>query len=951
MRCTAYFCITLMAALAAVSNAAGTGPAGEGIFLPAVAASGSEIVGTFLAVPGSAITQVFAEFELRSGARRLVGVPVGARGRFVFRLPSDAVAVRVSQNFNSGGEPDGLVERTVVSNSADVPGTFAIPRSAAAHAPAILRAATVYQGGANAEPINLQVRGIDPAHSTILLDGSPGQVELLAASSRAVRGRLVATAPLGRHTLSVESRQRRSNSVPVDLVSLRADPVAPSEVGTVQTVTVHVDGLPPEDRATMSFEVGGSAEALGGGSQAQAQVRDGAASIRVRGVRSGQALIRFHLQADLAAAPGAAQPEREVAQEPHTTSAPSESPRPSPTPTGISVRETAKPKISIYGHDDLAPCRVRIDDGWFEPTQGVWQDDFAFDDHPTKQLTRTDHGGPPAYNAELPMIVERDTRMYGIEHYRLDGAMHLVGHHGEIYMHGYTNCTGPPEPVKMRFTVFRGNMAERIFTSRQVTSIPFSGGRGKDEPWEAKLLVYPDGVPLGARPYRFTTAGPYRIEDELLRNDTGSGLKVTVSGQAVEVAPLRVGFLSAFLATHNADPHADYTDDFVHTKTRVLLGDSETYIPDYFPMRPNDLSTKRIVDDDDFTRRRATQSVLDDAIVAKYEDLARFSGLDRMVLVTNHKGMAAADRRRPLGVSLSQKVVLVLAGENFLTVAHELAHTMKKPPWWADDEMDADCSQPGNYHNKSDPFAAGVRLDRAGQPALAQFIYRKVSFMGGIDPVDQQWTDQCTFWYLANAMRKIPDPRVIVIRGVLARLRNGVSASLWPAYVLDSELSLPVAKPGTDVWSLHLIGAGNAGSSYFFTPVWKDENQRALGRTYFSFKLPAPGDVTRIELRGPHGESASVLTSAPSPFSITIDAASAIRGKLAARWHFIGPAPGRFWSSVTIESRTHWLSMPMSEARDATSALLALPRGGGPYDVHVWISDGTRSATAQATAP
>lgn len=75
-------------------------------------------------------------------------------------------------------------------------------------------------------------------------------------------------------------------------VTMTVDPIAPSEVGSVQTVRVHVHGLMT---GQMLFEVSGAAQLLSGQSSVTVPVENGIAQIQIRGISKGQAAVKYQL--------------------------------------------------------------------------------------------------------------------------------------------------------------------------------------------------------------------------------------------------------------------------------------------------------------------------------------------------------------------------------------------------------------------------------------------------------------------------------------------------------------------------------------------------------------------------------------------------------------------------------------------------------------------------------
>ena len=504
----------------------------------------------------------------------------------------------------------------------------------------------------------------------------------------------------------------------------------------------------------------------------------------------------------------------------------------------------------------------------------------------------------------------------------------------------------------MRFTAFLGGMGERIFTSDTVTRIAFTGARGPRKPWTAKLWVK-GGVPIGAPPYRFGSAGGYSIENELVReHDEATGLKVTVSGQVVATQPLKVGFLPAFFTIHNTDRSKGITDDEVRAETKKRAEESEKFIPDYFPMPAGGFTSVPVNEEDMTGRPRPPGNAADvrrvyrAAVVKKYDAFARMMGLDRIVLATNHLNVNDAIEDRVLGIAISTKVVVVKANEDFMTIAHELAHTMMRtPPGWAEPQMVEKCSAPGNYHNANTPYANGVRLDFGGAPTTTQFLDRKNPIMSVGNKLEDWWIAQCTYSFLVGAMQKIPDPPVRLVRGILRKSGGRTTAELWPSYEVDGAPSEPEHVEGQpDAWTIVVRdAAGKEVQRHAFLPGWIDENGAALDETPFAFELPLDVPAHRLEVEGPGGGRATLARSTGGALAVHVTGAAIEKDRIQVRWAFAGEAPARHWTSITVDSADHHLGMPLSDEAGITRASFAVPAGQAPYRVRVWVSDGVRS--------
>jgi hypothetical protein len=163
--------------------------------------------------------------------------------------------------------------------------------------PAIVASSGAYD--VRAGTITVQTQNTSVADALVLDAG--GRLMTLAASDRSIIAALPSNIALGRHELTLERllapQSAYPETVPFDAISLVVDPMpAVENVGDTATPTVHVMGMPAGDSAVMEFAIGGSAELAGGGTFTSVPVVGNVASCTIVGVRSGEALVRFHLR-------------------------------------------------------------------------------------------------------------------------------------------------------------------------------------------------------------------------------------------------------------------------------------------------------------------------------------------------------------------------------------------------------------------------------------------------------------------------------------------------------------------------------------------------------------------------------------------------------------------------------------------------------------------------------
>jgi len=142
------------------------------------------------------------------------------------------------------------------------------------------------------DAIRLRVAGADPADASLWLDNH--RLDATVVSS----GLATLTVPvgfsLGAHQLVLRSHDQES-AVTIHIVNLFADPLATTEPGVVQTVTVHVEGLTDADAGTMYFKTADPAQFVSGNAIDSAPVVGGIATTQIVGVHVGPAVIQFKL--------------------------------------------------------------------------------------------------------------------------------------------------------------------------------------------------------------------------------------------------------------------------------------------------------------------------------------------------------------------------------------------------------------------------------------------------------------------------------------------------------------------------------------------------------------------------------------------------------------------------------------------------------------------------------
>jgi hypothetical protein len=765
----------------------------QGTFLPPIASERSEILGKIVdaGAPGP-YSYYLAIFDRYGRPTYWRGV-TDAAGSLHFRLPAGAGGVQLFRRFDAAGHPDDGARCEVTARPRHLPDTQPIAGPISA-GPAIVEANSVYK---ISDPDNgimrMQTVGVSPESVGVIVDKGAARAELLAASDRSVVAQFERNTPLGRHEVALQTGGTRTNRFPCDLVALVFDPLKPLGLGSVAPVTVHVVGLPTGEAATIQFTVTGAATLASGALSTTLPLQNQSATIQIRGVRPGTLVVTSTLNAALPqfsneqstnpppSLPPVVYPPQTfpttVALEPSPKNSPKQSPKPSPSPkrgpgtesgeaspnpgTSSGTNPSAAPSPAASpttsptpepspspSPSPTPPCDYRIVDGWFEPTQGVWQDDVHFEDAaPPKlnpQLIRLgEKDSPPRYTAELPMVAARHSVLIGVHHYYQPWPdINVVDSRQRIVMKIRTNCV-KKVGVKMRFTLSQGASSSVVYKSDVIGEVELDPPRKNS--YSDVLVVL--NAPLGVPPKTTFTFAPggYAIVDDLLRSDdTPTGMSIEVSGRAKTTNASRIRFIPLVLGSG---------DNLATLKKHAatLEVKSRTSIPDYFPVVPGGLPTTvdRPLDLSAVARRHP-----DDPLSAVLDSLRAINATpstDRIIALVGPKDYAL------LGFDISKSPattytgnVIVMADPNgavdsALRVGHEVAHTIPKAIW-SSHEMIAECGR--DYHNveykKDRGWADGIRLDLDGRETTARFIFVDFSqLMGGVK--ENKWITQCTY--------------------------------------------------------------------------------------------------------------------------------------------------------------------------------------------------------------
>ncbi len=562
---------------------------------------------------------------------------------------------------------------------------------------------------------------------------------------------------------------------------------------------------------------------------------------------------------------------------------------PSPTPSA-----TPKPSATPSPTPTPEPVCEASGEIVFEPTQGVWQDDYNFSPAPGRQIVRTALG---RYRAELPMVKGRQSLIFGLKGV---AALDAASDNDRKIIKVRANVTGTRSVFsRIRFTLSQGGSEKRVYDTAPIVDLPLLPPCG---PVRAFEFDYPNelGMPQSA-PFTFDSAGAYELKAEVVRaeNGKGTGVETVVSGNVVETFAPRAYFVP--ITIEKSMPAAQQRA--MHAWTLNLGRAARDYIPDYYPleqgrktlpvliypqvksyyslMREVNDSWKvwwNALSDGDRTMEETYRDYRKWSLLATLMNEigtgARLGSADRIIAVMNGSEMLSLYNVSAAGYAITPKVLLVtynplLASAPHDTVAHEFAHTL--PYIWSDPQMIADCGK--NYHNDGNRTAHGFRITYGGAPAARMHVQPggALSIMGPERAVIYDaanytiWNDQCTYANLANVLQARPDPKLLLVRGLLARGNGRHAAILSPAY--EFEGALPENGTGS-WWLLAKDGHGGVLGKYFFEPEWLFETENGIiERNVVAFSQAVLFDekARSMELYSPDGLEQILVISVDAP--------------------------------------------------------------------------------------
>jgi hypothetical protein len=597
-------------------------------------------------------------------------------------------------------------------------------------------------------------------------------------------------------------------------------------------------------------------------------------------------------------------------------------------------------------------------EGYFEPVQGVWQDDDffkQFDKTPNLlQVTQTE------YLAQLPMVQGRKSLLFGVREPK-NGP--LRNDRYNIVIRGKVSGT-TEVPVHMKFTELTNGKV--IYTSPDMWKVKLDPPCGPPTEFETKLPA-PSGIPPDAA-FTFGAPGDYVIRNELIRSDGGgTGMLVDVGGTTVATTGPRLLFVPLLTKANTAADQQTLIQD-----TKKLKDAVQKFTPDYLPLAqgpnaipasvrsPLDISTylaEGAAAWDNFATaiRPGGGDTLDQVRLARVDQFFRFTAMtgayDRVVAVLRRPDLTFLRGYEVNGNTPSQKVILVASDVNHFTVSHELTHS--SPYLWSSDQMAAECGY--DYHNKSaEQVAHGYQVTLGGVENRAAKDPFNHLMAANLD----RWTDQCTYWHMSKVLQSIPDPAVLMVQARIGRNGSKVAGDLLPAYQFN-EGEIDLDKKGKDDWAIELLSrTGKKLGRYPFTPEWtlSGEPEEERNVMYVSFRLPQVKGVASIRLAGPKGTLDTLRFSDAAPKVTIIKPASnatvtPVDGAVSVAWKGsdkdkdgllytlqYSSDGGETWSTQLLETSAKAGSVPLDDAMGHMIRIVVTDGGRSSSDTVAFIT-------------
>ncbi len=694
----------------------------------------------------------------------------------------------------------------------------------------------------------------------------------------------------------------------------------------------------------------------------------------------------------------------------HSHAAQESSPSPGPTPTRETPTTPATPQPVVTATPPVAaptenvPCKVGVRDGYMQPTQGIWQDDRIFPEPHILDRLEADY---PLYQAYYPLIVNRPTLLAGVYKYnRVPGGITYIQDRGgdsgpgTIKLGFSTNCDHKyDEPVRLEFALYVGGKQawKKIYDPGY--KAPFQGYAQQEGDAYTIEVPAPLGYPSNDLAFTPTQPGDYVLMAHIQHLhgkywEDVPGLLMTVHGSIVRTHGFEIHYVPIHLTSA---PRVALNDDPIGKAAKRIGEEVGLKLPDLYPLQPSGGNSQSIFPwkvesdkDGDVTDLSRSNHMLHPEIDlpkslrdalgpnpdlqpgrlnyenALLEEITNTFGLaavlekaGRMVIVLNDHDFDLTGHSNAGAYTTSEKLIAARAGSVYTTIGHELAHTL---PWEQPQDPDVsdkdsvpwmlnECQQ--GYHNVTNR-AEGLRFIWSGKtPGYRKHYDYSTGLMGPVG--EDNYDEQCTYRHLTDQLKgTIPDPRVFLVRGYLARSSGRLAAAFTPFYTVDSMLDNDRVDPSQD---LRIILRGSSGAmlkevSYKALFVRPDDIKRAvLGHARiiaFYTRIPYVPGTREIQLVSrAHGVLATkAITGAPPVVRISASASSvSSTGRIALEWSISSSARGPLYSSVFDSTNGGKSYVTKSIEQSGTSLSLRL-EGKGPHVLRVVVSDGSQSGEA-----
>jgi hypothetical protein len=679
----------------------------------------------------------------------------------------------------------------------------------------------------------------------------------------------------------------------------------------------------------------------------------------------------------------------------------------SPPSEGQAMKPPDEPNANTYDAGDVA-CHFKPAGGWFQPVQGVYQDDPVFP-RVEYDLTGTPQKNPQLekinvnlYTARLPMIVGRYTVMMGVEKYMEKGEEEFAGDHDTISIRYYSDCQ-KPKKLFFRFRLEDGGGEQTLWQSPEEKNVyivgpPYPNGEMK---LREVTLVAKDGVP--PKSFRMTGNSYFLTADLVDSRKRPVGLAVYVGGPLVTTNPVKVQFVPVVMPTTKGDidPGSDY-----HAAVMDLAYASENYIPDYYPLDPDGLPTwtrstldlssidlTTLPNDPDLPPKeieanaKFRREVTSSAIASRLGAAGMLANAQRVVAILRGGQLYGQDYERIMGTdnvgsTLSTKVVAIqlspgidrktgkvtspyeateirfkpdgsppdgkITSDLVDTVAHELVHTMPEKLWSggkdANHNMQLSCEK--NYHNTYDKFAYGERVVIEGNPRNRR-REDEVHTVMGQGTSQAVWITQCTYGHLIPVFEMHPDPDLLLVRGVIGDISDDKPTARFDAFY-DMKGSVE-ARPGRiKDWGIVLRDGG--GAVLATIPIdpgfFTEENLDRLAAPLFVRIQQVPGTASLEFVK-----NGKVLASKPvslAPPSLAIDSAppgSNFAGATVhVAWHAGSSGDKPLKYSVFYSYNDGDWYNDQLFESDVTKFDVAIDRKFHKHAIKIVVTDGSRSS-------